>query len=496
MTPRTFAMPAGDHLYGPFRVLQKAPRLIPIGQDALAKIKATSTSKGAKTLVTLTEGVGSGSPDRSLGGKCNTNSAVGFAPSDIHGASSSTRLVVVTNVEVGVYTTKCTLVSKVSLKTFFGAPAEETLFDPRVIYDRLSSRFFITAESRETAPSTDQRQYFAVSTSFLASAWTTYGIKLSEASTSTLFCKAAQNSFWDYPSAGVNGKRLFITSNDFGASVVGALLDIDKAPLLSGGVATARCFSGLPFNLAPPVVLDASDNAVFLSPGSGAGDVIARRDLFTSASGLASDTLTVMPSFFIAAWSAAPDAPQPNGEVLDTLDGRFQSFSTQSRGILWNIHTVGIGATPAAKIRWYRMNATSKASFVLNTATFQTSAADRLFNPSIITTSGLTGAPTYISVSRTVPSITTGAGRVAQIAMWGLNNDRTAANWTFGVVETSTAEFTGCPCRWGDYSSVTPDPNNDGTAWGFNQLVTGPSQFNWKTVAGKMYLTLPAGPTP
>jgi hypothetical protein len=496
LSPRAYKMPKGDHVVGPFRARKQTPRRIPIGDAALAAIKANPTAAAAD-MTTLAP---SGGPNiRSWGGTCTTNSAVGFAPSDIHGAVSATRLVVVTNVEVGVYRlTDCALISKVSLSAFFGNLGNEILFDPRVIFDRISGRFFVTAESEETS-GTDQRQFWGVSSSYTPTAWTTYSLKLSESQTATLNCKSAQNSFWDFPQVGVSTNRLYTTANDFLATggVVGAIIWLDKAPMLTASSTSARCATNLPFNLAPPMVMDASTNAVFLSPGSGGGSTIARLDL-ASPTTIGSDTLIARPSFAIPAWTAAPDPAQPNGQTLDAIDGRFQSYSTQSRGLLWNIHTVGVGSPAAAKIRWYRLNATSTASStVLNLATFQTASTDRLFNPSIVTASGLPGAPIYINTTRTIPSITTGAGNAAMVMMWGLNNDSSAANWRAQAVQTSTTQFTGCggPCRWGDYSSVETDPANNGTAWGFNQIVTGTSQFNWGTSAVKTYLTLPAAPT-
>ena len=87
--------------------------------------------------------------------ECVTNVATGFAPSDIHGAVAPTRLVVVTNVDIGVYSkATCGIISRVPLRAFFGAfgiPASQTLFDPRVLYDRLSGRCLVTVESRELA---------------------------------------------------------------------------------------------------------------------------------------------------------------------------------------------------------------------------------------------------------------------------------------------------------------------------------------------------------
>ena len=170
---------------------------------------------------------------------------------------------------------------------------------------------------------------------------------------STLFCKQATTSFWDYPQAGVNSKRWFISANDFGtSSVPGQLIVIDKAPTLSGAATTPRCFQNLPPNLSVPIVLNGTLTAYLLSPGSGGGTTIARRDYVTNSASLASDAIVTRPSFSIPAWTAAPAAPMPNGRFLDTLDGRFQSQSVQYGTQIWNVHAIANGIH--SMIRAYR----------------------------------------------------------------------------------------------------------------------------------------------
>jgi hypothetical protein len=131
------------------------------------------------------------------------------------------------------------------------------------------------------------------------------------------FCKQAANSFWDFPSTGVNVYRIFQAANDFfGSSVRGAILDWNKAPMLSGSATTVWCFnSGLQPNDAPPVVLDTNSYVTFLSPGgSFGGSSIRRYKISTSSSSPPTDTIDLtIPDVAISRWTAPPDAPQPNG---------------------------------------------------------------------------------------------------------------------------------------------------------------------------------------
>ena len=444
---------------------------------------------------------------------CTTNAATGFFPPDIHGAVGSTNMVVVTNVNIGVFNrSTCGTVSNVSLTSFFTtgsfAPTgTETLFDPRVIRDKHTGRFFVSAESRDSAFVNDQYQYFAVSLNGLGTSWARYRIVLSRASTNTVFCKKAANSFWDYPSNGVSNRRWFITSNDFGpSSDTSAALTINKGPTLTGSSTSVRCYRALStfIDLAPPIVRDTSRRSTFLNARSNGGTVVRRLD-YQEGSAHADDRMHSRPSYNVTNWSVAPDAKQPNLQELDTLDGRFQSASIQGGGQIWNVHAVNVGGIPAARV--YRFgNSSAGSSPVLNAKTLPCvqSPCEHQFNTSLSTNFNA-GAPLFVNLSRTNPSaaIANGLGRASFIMMRSKNNN--FSSWTSNRLAVSPSQFeressqtfgdTTCnaaakgACRWGDYSSAQPDPQNINTAFGWNQLIEPPIEgsnysSNWSTRGG------------
>jgi len=476
-----YNMPSGDHTAGLARTGPGVviPRRSPTPGAELQRLKRLPGEPSSASVV-------DGSPTiepKALYKECVTNIATGFAPSDIHGAAGSTNLVVVTNVDIGIYNkSNCGIVSRVPLRSFFGGfgiPSTQTLFDPRVLYDRPSGRCLVVVESRDST-NTDQFLYIAGSTSSSCTSWNLRRFTLS--SGASVFCKAAASDFYDYPNAGYNVRRLVVTSNNFGASVYGTLLSIDKPALYSNGGVSGACFRPLTFNLAPAVVGDSNASMFVLSPGSGSGSSLSRLRLTTSASGVGSDTLASTSSISIAAWTAPPAASQPNGELIDTLDGRFQSASKQLGSLLWNVKAVNIGGF--ARHRLYKLSTTGTTALFTRTPTTSTCAnADHLFNPSIDTNSTSTSALAFVTSSRTCPSQAT-AGNVAHVIFRGPNSS--TANWVFTTIQTSASQYTGCGggCRWGDYSSTQIDPSSTGRAWGFNQLVTGSSQFSWNTRAG------------
>jgi len=346
---------------------------------------------------------------------------------------------------------------------------------------------------------TDQFLYIAASTTSSCTAWRRIRFVLSQVSTGSRFCKAAQSDFYDFPNTGYMGTRLVVTSNNFPATgAYGTIMSIDLTALLGTARVTASCFrSGLPTNDAPAVVSSSAVTQMFLlSAGSGSGSSISRRRLNVSASGPSSDTLSTLSSIAVSSWTAPPDASQPNGQRLDASDGRFASATKQIGSNLWNVHTINVGGF--ARFRLYKFSTSGNSPLFTFTPTTSTcSSADHLFNASVDTNSTVSGTLAFVTASRTCPSQST-TGKAAHVIFRG--NNSSSAGWVFTTIETSATDYatengiacnTASPpnkprdsCRWGDYSATQIDPSNTGRAWGFNQLVTGTSSFNWNTRAG------------
>lgn len=493
-----FQMPEGDTRSGAASNDggQLLPRRSPTPDAELMRIKgnrgAVSTEADGQAAIPPAPG-----QTRPLFAECLTNASTGFAPSDIHGAASPTNLVVVTNVNISVRNkSTCGLISGVPLKTFFNGfviPAAETLFDPRVVYDRTHSRCIVSVESRNSG-NTDQFLYVAASLNSSCTTWRRVRFVLSRVSPAALFCKALASDFYDYPSIGYMGTRLVATSNNFptAGSAYGTIISINLTALLGTATVNASCFrTGLPTNIQPSIVSGAAVTQMFLlSPGSGAGSLISRRRLNVSAAP-STDTLTTLASISVPAWTAPPDATQPNGQNLDTLDGRFQSATKQIGTVLWNVHAINVNGF--SRVRLYKFSTVSNSPlFTRDLFTSTCLNADDVFNPSVDTNTTLAGTLAFVTASRTCQSQAT-TGRAAHLVFRG--NNSSSPGWVFNTVELSTTNFatassTSCnassrgSCRWGDYSSTQIDPSNTARAWGFNQLVTGTTQFNWNTRAG------------
>lgn len=470
-----------------YRIESPAPR-IPIGKERLQEIKRNPASAPKGSLlpesqarpVTVKQSQSQeGTLSISRLYNCNGNASTGSAPSDSHGAIGRNGYVAVTNVDLGVYSrSSCTKLREVSLRSFFGiTDALTTAFDPRAAYDPVNNRYVVTAETRKTN-STDQYQYFAVSqTDNPAGSYFVYRLRLSD--TTGTFCKKAASDFWDYPNLGYNSAQWFLTANVFPTSsgAYGAIMTIDKAPTLTGGSTTLRCFGtgtfAVQFNTAPPIVRTRGTTAYFLSPGSGSGNTLKKYTLNTSTNTLSGPANINLPN----AWTAPPDASQPGvTQKLDTLDGRFVSASVQIGTTLWNVHAINFSGRALNKV--YKVDARANTSAL---AVFlQSSGTAFNWNPSFVTGSTLTNNPGFLTWSSTDP---TNNLRASMDMLTGPNSS--SSNWSLTRLVTSAQSCTSNPvCRWGDYSSTTLDPLNANQAFGINQFLTGTSQFNWNTRIG------------
>lgn len=461
------------------------PTRIPIGEAQLAKIKAdplsTAAGKAATKSALKVTTVDAPPPIKGKATStynCVGNGATGFAPSDSHGAVGGSHYVEVTNVDLGIYSkTGCAAaLSFVSLKSFFGVTdATVTLFDPRAIYDFANRRYVVTAESRKTG-STDQTQYFAVSkTGNPLGAWTRYNIALS--SGASFFCKKAVTDFWDYPNLGYNKDKWFVTANNFPSAggAYGAIMTIDKAPTLTGGATTLRCYgtgaSAVQFNVAPPLNRSKTSTvAYFLSPGSGSGTQLQKYTLDT-----VTNVMTFGPGIPIPAWTAPPGAAQPTTAlVIDTLDGRIQSNTVQIGNSVYAIHSLNVGGRAA--LRLYKVNAGTNTAAVQTT--YAITNADS-WGPSFAIASNSATTYGFYAFNYSSATLNPAAALVSR-RNDGVGGNNLGFTYAVGVPMTSNCQ-NGTRCRWGDYSATSLNPSNLSSAFGVAQYLTGGSQFNWTT---------------
>lgn len=380
----------------------------------------------------------------------------GLYPPDTHGAVGKVNFVEVTNGEgVSVYTkTTGSLQKQTSFASFFGY-TDQTIFDPRVVYDKTWNRWVVTAEAFQEG-SGAQYYFVAVSkTSDPKGAYYVYKLNV-----------ASFGGFFDYPQLGLDQDAVLVTGNLFSDEegyVESVAFGIGKAQLYNGLGFSIPVFGlGTPGTVAPPVVEDDNTNSFFVaaSPADATHLKLFRgSDLGRSAASIVS-----APDVTVNAFSAPAPAAQPGtDQTLDALDARFQNNSTQIGNQLLNVHSTGsTQSTPT----WYQINTSTSA--VTTGGIFYETGTSHDFNPSIVgsAVNGTADNPIgqfFVTWSATDPggaSTTPHQVRVKGSGRLATDPANFAGGSTFGPTASTFYNPDDDPVgRWGDYSAVTIDPS-------------------------------------
>ena len=427
------------------------------------------------------------------------------APSDSTGAIGTTRYIELVNARAAVYTrTSNTPAAAGALLQLTGcatAGCTDNVFDPQVIWDPGTSRFFYAADD------------------IVSSTQNLLDIGFSTTATPTLsassWCRFALNfgsTFPDYPKLGDTQDFMLIGSNDFsGSRFAGSTIAwMTKPPPGSACPAPGTLAVGLSgalknadgtaaFTPVPANQTDTSSTGWAVarpaSIPSGGATFLTVFTVTKSATGAAviPATGTSVP---VSAFQVPASATQPGtADTLDTLDARntqaVSAVDPLHGGVtaLWTQHAVFGGA--GSQVRWYEINPATHALIqhgtVSSSSVFTFDGAispDRLVNGTTsmfggdmvihVVRSSMTTLPTIKAASKTGPSPVSALTRVAASA---------ASDTGFDCIQDAGL------CRWGDYAAATPDPaapttGTTGQVWGSSMLAApggSASSSGWTT---------------
>jgi hypothetical protein len=327
----------------------------------------------------------------------------------------------------------------------------QTIFDPRVAYDKIWNRWVVTAEAFPESAST-QIVCLAISTT-------------SDATGSFFLYKfnaprGTASNFYDYPMLGMDQDAVLISANIFDSAdnyLFSEVTGAAKAKLYNGLATTLRTRSaGASNTLAVPIV-ETDDSAALILSRAGSGSTIALRratNMQNAAAALSAATNITVPAF-----TASSSAAQPNStQGLDVLN-RFQDHSTQISNHVLNITTVG-GSIPTP--RWMQFNGNNNTLAASGNVFESGSSHD--FNPAVAGSSigGTAANPIgrmFFTWTATRPTST--GGHFARVKASGrLATDATTITGgsTLGTSTIAYNPSADTVERWGDYSSVTIDP--------------------------------------
>lgn len=425
----------------------------------------------------------------------------GRIPPDTMGAVGPNHVAELINTSFAVYDKNGGLQTRVSLDSFWntaftnsGAGTTANLaFDPRIIYDPASSRWYAAAV--DTRDSANSRVLIGVTTGSDPSTSNWHGFA---------FDADASDQRWaDFPTMGLNADGLFVSANMFPIGGSGSGLvnvwGVPKSSLTAGTPNASGSVSDVDispsntgFSVQP--ALDMTDSSLPLPALSAynkpAGSLKTSQfpsDFFTTG------TLDTSGGFIgVSGRASPPDAHQPGpDDNVETNDNRFsgnailQQTPGRPNPSLWGVHTVEYNARAA--LEWYEIDATTNG----------------------LLQSGLVSDP---SLDLYYPSIAVNAAGDVVIGFSGSDDETPISSYAV-VGETASTTTTLSPItllaagsgtylrqdsidrnRWGDYSATVVDPSNPGTFWTFQEIVSGTN--NWAIHVSEIVFDTAAIPEP
>ncbi len=405
---------------------------------------------------------------------------VGAAPPDTNGAVGDTQYMQWVNSSFAVFdkATGDLLLGPaqgVTLFAGFGGPCEtKNGGDGVILYDKIAGRWVFTQINNA------RLACIALSTSSDATdTYYRYSFDLSDLPPSTTLS--------DYPKITVWPDAIYYTANIFGGGFLGVnFCAFDRNRMLTGDDATAVCFftntvggSYLPADFdgttLPP---DGSPNFLVSLSGTSALNLIKFVVDFDNPgnSGLIGPVRIPVAPFR----RPTQNVPQlGTTQTLATLGDRlmfrlaYRNFGDHESLVLNHSVAAGDGGTNSIGVRWYELrNPNDDNPIVFQQGTYSPDNTFRWMGSIAMDQAGNIAVGYSASSSDINPAIRY-AGRESDDPLGLLR------------AENSFIEGTGSQLpnlgRWGDYSSITVDPNDDCTFWYTTEYLQADGTFNWNT---------------
>ncbi len=426
----------------------------------------------------------------------------GSIPPDTMGAVGPNHFVEIINSSVAIYTKNGIRLNHVSLASFFTMTYGGTTyprngaFDPRVLYDRRSGRWFATTLERGNPSSDENHVILAVSASGdPTGSWNKYLVPIGDPSS------GGTTYFTDYETLGTDDNGVYIAARIFpsSGSSHAKIAALDKTALLSG-TATVYFFNSITDMYSTPQpaynfdTVGASDPAWFFSASAYVYANIHYRRLTWSGGTPSIDpsaTVVSTPSF-----SAPMNAPSSGSSVdINTGDMRLQ-MATIRNGRLWTCRTIGLNASGGASgsdrcgCEWFELNiASGSASLIQSGRVYDSTASNArfFFYPSLAVSGQEHVLMGFSGVRSTEYVGAYHAGRLAgdSTGTMGSPEQFKAGEASYERVDSSGRN------RWGDYSFTSLDPGDDMTMWTIQEYAESNGANQWGTWVAELLAPAP-----
>jgi PKD repeat protein len=429
------------------------------------------SSLSAPTASTHFEGVGEG-----LSGY----NAI-YVPPDTNGEMGGGQYVQIVNTDLAIFDKSGNILyGPVPTNTlwagFGGACETRNDGDATVTYDQFANRW-VLAQFTSSKVNRVYNECIAVSngSNAVTSTWNRYSYSFS--------------NLPDYPKMSVwpsNGSY-FATYNMFGGTFAGAnICAMDRAKLLAGQSNTQQCsqLSNSYYSLV------AADLDGTLQPASGTDEYILsayngvkfwrfHMDWSTNAKSITGPTSISVAAYTESCSGSSGNCVPQKGTtvVLDTLGvhmmnrAAYRVFGDGHEALVAN-HTVSTSGINA--VRWYEFRPSGNSLSVFQQGTYSPNSDHRWMASIAMDQDGNIGMGYSASSSSINPAIR----YTGHAATDPAGQMQTEATMTAGT--GSQNQYS----RWGDYSSIQTDPDDDCTFWYTTEYLTANGSFNWHTRIG------------
>ena len=372
------------------------------------------------------------------------------------------RYIETVNNQVAIYTTAFSLVSQASTRVL-GNTTDSYLGDPQIVWDTTTKKFYY-AMFDELSDGT-----------YRLDIGYSRGPKPTSAATS--FCHyyfrnaSDPTALPDYPKIGGINSYLLIGVNYYGLgapySAVAWLKKPGAARVRSCPAAPATGMkTGMPFTPVPARQIDQPKTGYVLSSVPYGGSALTEIPVTATAAG---PSFGKPRSISVPAYRVPANAEQPNGRYLDTLDTRLwqvqQAYDPRLRRMeLWTSLTTYAGA--GSGVEWFEINPAGSVdqTGIISDPTLY------VFNGSISSDRAYTSRRLKAFGSNMVVGFdTSSASENPAIQMVSKRGAAATSDMVLVVRSAAPDQDFTCPdvgdtCRWGDYSSASPNPDASTTA--------------------------------
>jgi len=487
---------------------------------AKAKRRAATTTPGGTSTAVSTSGPEAGIfNNTSQPGLSAVDVGFCCTPPDSTGAIGPNNYVEFVNTEIAVYDRSLNQLSSLDMATFVAAPSGLNVSDPQVQWDPRAGRWFYAAIA------------FAAHNNYLVFGWSKTADPTNLSAGWCHFGSFTGNQLADYPKLGHDDNFVLFGANlydDTSGNYDFTTANIWALPKPPAGNLTSCSASGFTSFADPKHRLLNSDGTsaftpvpVNMSDASSLGYIVAGHSPVAPLPSDPTGPQTKVMLWHTALQGGTPhlfadgdltvgsfDVPapvlQPGGPTIDSLDARL----TQAVGhadpdvsgakAIWTQHTIN-GAGGRSVARWYEILPAGK--IVRQQGTVQ-SSSDFIWNAAISPSiAGNDAAITYDRGGASQLALVAAQARVSSTPLSTLSGGEAVLATSSEVdVDLSCSSPYGPPCRWGDYSGMSPDPMNAGVVWGSNQF-NGQSFFGFPQWATQNFAittngTPPPPPTP